>query len=68
VQALSERWRPILELNPLTLPIEQLRRVLLEGQWPAWQVLFWYTALSAIIAWLGARWFAATRKGFADVL
>lgn len=68
VQSLSQRWQPILELNPLTLPIEQLRRVLLDGLWPDWLALLWYTALSVIVAWLGARWFAATRKGFADVL
>lgn len=68
MQSLPQRWRPILEFNPLTLPIEQLRRVLLDGLWPDWSALLWYAAFSVIVAWLGARWFAATRKGFADVL
>lgn len=68
VQSLSERWHPILNLNPLTLPIEQLRRVLIDGLWPDWLALLGYAALAACVAWLGARWFAATRKGFADVI
>lgn len=68
MQSLPPRWQPILELNPLTLPIEQIRHVMLDGLWPDWQALLVYTALSSLVAWLGARWFAATRKGFADVL
>lgn len=68
VEALPERWRPLLALNPLTLPIEQLRRVMLDGLWPDWRALALYAAAALLIGWLGARWFDATRKGFADVL
>ncbi len=67
-QSLPERWRPLLAFNPLTQPIEQLRRVTLEGLWPNWLVLGGYAMLALMTAWLGARWFAATRKGFADVI
>lgn len=67
-QALPERWQPLLSLNPLTLPIEQIRRILLDGLWPDWGALALYLPVSLLVGWLGASWFAATRKGFADVL
>lgn len=67
-ESLPERWRPVLTFNPLTLPIEQIRRVALDGLWPDWSALILYAAFSLLISWLGARWFAATRKGFADVI
>lgn len=67
-EALPARWQPVLMLNPLTVPIEQIRRVMLDGLWPDWQALALYALVALLIGWLGARWFAATRKGFADVL
>lgn len=67
-QALPERWQPILSINPLTLPIEQIRRIMLDGLWPDWHALALYSMGALSICWLGARWFALTRKGFADVL
>jgi lipopolysaccharide transport system permease protein len=68
VSSLPERWQPWLRANPLTPVIEQLRRVALEGAWPDWQQLALHLAVSCAIAWAGARWFAVTRKGFADVI
>jgi lipopolysaccharide transport system permease protein len=67
-QSIPERWRPLLAFNPLTQPIEQLRRVVLEGLWPDWVALGGYAVVAIVAAWLGARWFAVTRKGFADVI
>ena len=40
----------------------------LEGLWPDWSQLAVYLVIASAVAWAGARWFAATRKGFADVL
>ena len=68
VSSLPERWQPWLRANPLTPVIEQLRRVALEGLWPDWPQLVLQLAIAGAVAWAGARWFAATRKGFADVL
>lgn len=68
LQSLPPRWQPYLSLNPLTLPMEQIRHVMLGGLWPDWWAVSLYGLLSLVVAWLGARWFAATRKGFADVL
>lgn len=54
--------------NPLTLIIEQVRQTVLQGHGPDWLALAAYGAAAVAIAWLGAAFFAATRKGFADVL
>ncbi|MDP2794809.1 MAG: ABC transporter permease [Sulfurisoma sp.] len=66
--ALPAKWQPWLAANPLTLIIEQTRRVTLDGLWPQWEWLAGYAVAACAMAWLGGRWFAATRKGFADVL
>ncbi len=68
VSSLPEQWQPWLRANPLTPVIEQLRRVTLEGLWPDWRQLALYLVVASVVAWAGARWFAATRKGFADVI
>lgn len=68
VSSLPERWQPWLLANPLTPVMEQLRRVALEGLWPDWPQLALHLAIGSAVAWLGARWFAATRNGFADVI
>ena len=68
VSSVPERWQPWLQANPLTPAIEQLRRVTLEGLWPDWTELALHAVVALAFAWLGARWFAATRNGFADVI
>jgi len=68
VSSLPERWQPWLKANPLTPVMEQLRRVTLEGRWPDWSQLLLELVIAGAVAWAGARWFAATRKGFADVI
>jgi len=68
VSVLPQEWQPWLRANPLAPVMEQLRRVALAGMWPDWPQLALNLAVAGVIAWAGARWFAATRKGFADVL
>lgn len=68
VSALPERYRSIMELNPMTPVIEQVRGVLILGQMPDWHHFALQFAGSVVIAWLGFSWFQKTRKGFADVL
>ena len=52
----------------LAFSIEQTRAVLIFGSLPDWRSLAIYTAIAAIIMWLGFVWFQKTRRGFADVL
>ncbi len=67
-EALPEAWRPWLVLNPLTLPIDQARSVLLWGKFPDLQALGIYAGIATATCLLGFAWFQKTRKGFADVL
>jgi lipopolysaccharide transport system permease protein len=68
VDALPERIRPWLMLNPLTFIIEQARAVLIFGELPNWYGLVIYTLVASTIGWVGYFWFQKTRKGFANVL
>lgn len=68
ISALPESFHGIIHANPLTFIIEQVRLVLLEGQWPNISGLLKYLAVALVVAWLGFAWFQKTRKGFADVL
>lgn len=68
VASLDVGWQFWMNLNPLTLIIEQVRVVLLQGQWPDWYALGVYSVLAVAFAVGGATFFQLTRKGFADVL
>lgn len=67
-EAIAEPMRSWLAFNPLSLPIEQLRDVLLWNRAPAADAYLIYLGVAAVVACLGFAWFQATRKGFADVL
>jgi lipopolysaccharide transport system permease protein len=53
-------------LNPLTLPIESIRRVLLEGRPPELPSLALYTLCGLVFAALSWRLFARLKPAFAD--
>jgi len=65
---LPENLRFIANLNPLTLIIDESRKVLLLGESPNVWALGIYTLCSLLIAWFGFFIFQRTRKGFADVM
>lgn len=66
--ALPDWLQPWLSLNPLTVPVEQTREVLIFGRLPDFEALGIYTAIAFVILLAGYGWFQKTRKGFADVL
>jgi lipopolysaccharide transport system permease protein len=68
VSALPSHFQTLIELNPLTLPIETGRQVLLQGVAPPWGRLALSCLLTGIVAWLGFWWFQKTRQGFSDVV
>lgn len=65
---LHEPYRQWLAYNPLTLMIEQTRRVVLFGHSPDWHALGIYSLVAFAVLLLGYVWFQRTRDGFADVL
>lgn len=68
LQAVPPSFSTLVELNPLTLIIEESRKVLIFGASPSWIEILKYYVLSIFIAILGFKWFNKTRKGFADVI
>ncbi len=66
--SIPEQYRYLLQLNPLTIPIELSRDVLLNGIAPDWYLLGIHTVASAVFCWLSFACFQKLRKGFADVL
>lgn len=68
VAAVPEGVRPLMQWNPLTIPIEATRGVLLHDTTPPWAPWAAHALACFAIAWLGFAFFQKTRKGFADVL
>ena len=66
--AMPAAAQPWLVLNPITVPVEQVRRVVFESQWPQWDVLAQYALVALAVYLLGLWVFAKLKKGFADVL
>lgn len=68
LDALKGLPRSLVLASPLTVPVEQARRVLIEGRMPDFAALGIYAAVALIVAYVGFVWFQGTRKGFADVV
>lgn len=68
ISTLPRKIQFFVMLNPLTLIIEESRKVLLFGEIPNFIGLGIYSLVGMAIAWAGFWWFQKTRKGFADVL
>lgn len=66
--ALPAWMQPWLALNPVTVPVEQAREVIIFGRLPDFSVLATYTLISIIVCACGYLWFQKTREAFADVL
>lgn len=66
--SIPEQYRFLLQLNPLTIPIELSRDILLNGVLPNWSLLAVHTVASAAFCWMSYACFQKLRKGFADVL
>ena len=68
LSTVPERWQGLFLLNPLARVINDTRRALFEGAWPAWGELALFGlagALACALAWLA---FQRLKEGFADVL
>ena len=63
-----EQYRFVLNFNPLTIPVDQARRVLFFGLPPQFGELLVYWVAAMLVALAGFTWFNKTREGFADVL
>jgi lipopolysaccharide transport system permease protein len=68
VTAVPERFRLVVQLNPLTPILDAFRATILWGAPPAWGPWLIVSVASGSGAVLGYAWFMQTRKGFADVM
>ena len=66
--AVPERFRAAVLLNPLAWVVESVRRLLFTGTPPDWRVFAVWAVVTAGIMVLGYAWFMKTKRGFADVL
>ena len=68
IDALPKSYQALLLWNPITLPVVQLRNLMLWGEslrWDAWVISL---VIGSSICCLGYWWFQKTRRGFSDVL
>lgn len=68
MSALPKEYQVWLQLNPLTLIIEESRKILILGSLPDWSSMGIALLAGLAVASAGFWWFQKTRKGFADVL
>ena len=68
ISIVPENLRWILQVNPLSTIVTQMRELFLYGQVPNIGRFLVIFALSWIVFQLGLAWFTKTKKGFADVL
>ena len=60
-----ERW---IVLNPVTIPVEQVHRVVFYGELPLVSDLGIYSLIACMVAVVGYLFFRLAKRGFADVL
>lgn len=68
IEALPATYQSLLKWNPITLPVMQLRDLMLWDkplQWDEWAISL---LIGASICQIGYWWFQKSRRGFADVI
>lgn len=68
VEIVPERFQHLLYINPLTLVVEDVRRVLMWGEMPHWKGLAIAVAGAVILCLFGYAFFMKGKRAFADVL
>ena len=68
VTAVPESLRFMFYINPLSYTVEDVRKVLLWGQWPDFGWLLTGSLIGVLIAIAGYVSFQKLRRGFSDVL
>jgi lipopolysaccharide transport system permease protein len=63
-----EPWRTLIYVNPLAFPIESLRQIIFNAQWPSLIGVIGYLIVSLLALALSLKILARLRGGFADVI
>jgi lipopolysaccharide transport system permease protein len=68
LQAVPEKYRFLLQINPLTQLVIQTRQLFIYGKIPDLKICGIIFIISLIVFLISQVWFLKTKKGFADVL
>jgi len=68
ISVVPKAFQTIMRLNPLSVIVEDFRRVVIWGMQPDWPWLGLVTIISLLIAVSGYIWFNKCKKVFADVI
>lgn len=68
MSALPARWQFLMQFNPIAMPIDQTRDLLVFGRLPDFGAWLLALCVGFCVGWAGFAWFQLTRKGFADVI
>ena len=66
--AIPERFRGLVDLSPIGVPLSASKDVLFEGVPPNWGPVVLYTLVAIVSLLLGALVFRRAQRGFADVV
>lgn len=68
LDSIPPKFRPLIELNPLTGVLESARKVLMFGELPS--LTYWLVSflVGFVVAYIGYFFFQKSRDGFADVI
>lgn len=66
--AAPEALQPFLLVNPIGIPVEQIRRVVVFGELPQWEWVLMHAVASLMILALGFGLFKILQRGFSDVI
>lgn len=61
-------WRGVMLFNPLTVPIEVTRSLLVKGEWYNPSLWAGHALVCGVVLWCGWWFFQRARNGFADVI
>jgi lipopolysaccharide transport system permease protein len=68
VTSVPEEIQLFFYFNPISYAVEDLRSIIIWGEYPNWTWLLIGSLIGIVIMYLGYLWFRKTRKGFADVI
>ena len=67
MSSIPEKWRWLIQLNPMTAPVETFRAIFLGGPIP-WSALGFSTAITAVLLFVGIVIFNKVEKSFMDTV
>jgi lipopolysaccharide transport system permease protein len=68
LEGIPEPWRTLIYINPLAFPIESIRQIIFDAQWPNLIGVICYFIVSLLALTLSLKVLTRLRGGFADVI